>query len=142
MLVIDEAHCISDWGHDFRPHYRLIERIARTLPGNLRLLSTTATANDRVLADLETTLGPSLTVLRGDLNRPSLLLQTMKMPSQPERLAWLATYLPQIPGSGIIYTLTVRDAVQVAEWLQSRGIDAEAYTSVVSHKRLVLFSFS
>lgn len=138
MLVVDEAHCISDWGHDFRPHYRLIERIARTLPRNLRLLATTATANNRVLADLETTLGPNLKVLRGDLNRPSLLLQTMKMPSQPERLAWLATHLPRISGSGIIYTLTVRDAVQVAEWLQSRGINAEAYTSEAGDRRIQL----
>jgi len=80
MLVVDEAHCISDWGHDFRPHYRLIERIARTLPGNLRLLATTATANNRVLADLRTVLGPNLTVSRGNLHRPSLLLQTMRMP--------------------------------------------------------------
>lgn len=138
MLVVDEAHCISDWGHDFRPHYRLIERIARTLPGNLRLLATTATANDRVLADLKYTLGPNLTVFRGDLNRPSLLLQTMKMASQPDRLAWLATYLPQIPGSGIVYTLTILDAAQVAEWLHSRGIDAEAYTSETGERRVQL----
>jgi len=77
MLVIDEAHCISDWGHDFRPHYRLIERFARALPANLRLLATTATANDRVLADLRAVLGPNLEVVRGDLNRPSLTLQTI-----------------------------------------------------------------
>jgi len=108
------------------------------VPGNLRLLATTATANDRVLADLEYTLGPNLTVFRGDLNRPSLLLQTMKMSSQPDRLAWLATYLPQIPGSGIIYTLTIRDAAQVAEWLQSRGINAEAYTSETGERRVQL----
>ncbi len=138
ILVVDEAHCISDWGHDFRPHYRLIERIARTLPGNVRLLATTATANNRVLADLQTVLGPNLTVSRGNLHRPSLLLQTMRMPSQPERMAWLATYLPQIQGSGIIYTLTVRDAVQVAEWLRSRGIDAEAYSSETGERRVQL----
>src|SRR5277367_1431460 len=90
MLVIDEAHCISDWGHDFRPHYRLIERIVRTLPSNLRLLATTATANNRVLDDLQTVLGPNLTVSRGNLSRPSLLLQTLRMPGQTERLAWLA----------------------------------------------------
>src|SRR6185295_15581986 len=86
LLVIDEAHCISDWGHDFRPHYRLIERIARTLPQNVRLLATTATANDRVLADLEEVLGPGLEVSRGDLSRPSLALQTISLPSQSERL--------------------------------------------------------
>ncbi len=138
MLVVDEAHCISDWGHDFRPHYRLIERIARTLPANLRLLATTATANNRVLADLQTILGPNLTVSRGNLNRPSLLLQTMRMPSQPERMAWLATHLPQIPGSGIVYTLTVRDAVQVAEWLRSKNVHAEAYSSEKGERRVQL----
>jgi ATP-dependent DNA helicase RecQ len=138
MLVVDEAHCISDWGHDFRPHYRLIERITRTLPENLRLLATTATANNRVLADLQTILGPNLTVSRGQLHRPSLLLQTMRMPSQPERMAWLATYLPRIPGSGIIYTLTVRDAVQVADWLRSKGIDAAAYSSETGDRRVQL----
>ena len=72
FLVIDEAHCISDWGHDFRPHYRLLERIVRTSPPNLRLLATTATANNRVMADLGTVLGPNLEISRGDLNRPSL----------------------------------------------------------------------
>ena len=112
LLVIDEAHCISDWGHDFRPHYRLLERIVRTLPGNLRLLATTATANNRVMADLETVLGPELSVSRGDLNRPSLRLQTIRLPQQAERLAWLAAQVPALPGHGIIYTLTVRDAVR------------------------------
>src|SRR4051812_27529837 len=107
LLVVDEAHCISDWGHDFRPHYRLIERLARGLPANLRLLATTATANDRVLADLRAVLGPDLTVVRGDLNRPSLTLQTITMPGQVERLAWLAKTLPALTGSGIVYTLTV-----------------------------------
>ena len=128
LLVIDEAHCISDWGHDFRPHYRLIERAVRILPPNLRLLATTATANARVMADLEAILGPNLQVLRGDLNRPSLALQTIRMPGQAERLAWLAELLPALPGSGIVYTLTVRDAGLVAAWLLSRGIEVAAYT--------------
>ncbi len=74
LLVIDEAHCISDWGHDFRPHYRLLERIVRKLPSNLRLLATTATANNRVMDDLRIVLGPHLELSRGDLNRPSLML--------------------------------------------------------------------
>ena len=128
LLVVDEAHCISDWGHDFRPDYRLIERVAGTLPENLGLLATTATANDRVTNDLEGTLGPNLHVMRGDLNRPSLILQTIRLPSQAERLAWIADRLEEIPGSGIIYTLTVRDANRVASWLQSRGLDVCAYT--------------
>ena len=128
LLVIDEAHCISDWGHDFRPHYRLIERIARSLPANLRLLATTATANNRVMEDLRAVLGPNLEVNQGDLNRPSLMLQTIRLPRQAERLAWLAEQVPNLPGHGIIYTLTVRDAVQVAKWLRSRGLEVEVYT--------------
>ena len=135
LLVIDEAHCISDWGHDFRPHYRLIERIVRTLPPNLRLLATTATANNRVMDDLQVVLGPDLAVSRGDLSRPSLFLQTIRMPDQAERLAWLAQVLPTIPGSGIVYTLTVRDAVQVAEWLRTRGIAVESYTGESGDRR-------
>ena len=128
MLVIDEAHCISDWGHDFRPHYRLLERIVKTLPPNLRLLATTATANDRVMGDLADVLGPNLAVSRGDLNRASLSLQTIRLPSQAERLAWLAERLATLPGHGIIYTLTVRDAHLVADWLKTRGFAVEAYT--------------
>jgi ATP-dependent DNA helicase RecQ len=128
MLVIDEAHCISDWGHDFRPQYRLLERIVRTLPANLRLLATTATANNRVMQDLGTVLGPNLEVSRGDLNRASLTLQTIRLPSQAERLAWLAEQLATLRGAGIIYTLTVRDANQVAQWLKTRGFKVEAYT--------------
>ena len=135
LVVIDEAHCISDWGHDFRPHYRLVERIIRTLPPNLRLLATTATANNRVLDDLKTVLGPDLYVSRGDLNRPSLALQTISLPGQAERLAWLAENVPRLPGHGIIYTLTVRDAERVAEWLKSRGVNAESYTGQTGDQR-------
>ncbi len=135
LLVIDEAHCISDWGHDFRPHYRLLERAVGTLPPNLRLLATTATANDRVMKDLTTVLGPRLEVSRGDLNRPSLTLQTIFLPAQAERLAWLAAIVPALEGNGIIYALTVRDAEQVAEWLRSRGANVEAYTGVTGERR-------
>lgn len=138
LLVIDEAHCISDWGHDFRPHYRLIERIARTLPPNLRLLATTATANNRVMDDLSSVLGPHLAVSRGDLARPSLTLQTIRLGSQAERLAWLAETVPRLPGSGVVYTLTVRDATRVADWLRSRGLDVEAYTSETGDARETL----
>jgi ATP-dependent DNA helicase RecQ len=134
LLVVDEAHCISDWGHDFRPHYRLLERIVRTLPSNLRLLATTATANNRVTDDLVGVLGPKLEVLRGDLNRSSLSLQTIVLPNQADRLAWLAERLAELPGHGIIYTLTVRDADQVAGWLKSRGFSVEAYTSQTENR--------
>ena len=135
LLVIDEAHCISDWGHDFRPHYRSIESIVRTLPPNLRLLATTATANNRVVADLADALGANLEISRGDLNRPSLFLQNIRLPGQAERLAWLAERLPSLPGSGIVYTLTVRDANQTAAWLKSRNLAVEAYTSETGGRR-------
>jgi ATP-dependent DNA helicase RecQ len=138
LLIIDEAHCISDWGHDFRPHYRLLERIVHTLPANLRLLATTATANNRVIADLRTVLGPNLEISRGNLNRHSLRLQTIRLPNQAERLAWLAEQLPLLPGHGIVYTLTVRDAVQVADWLRSRGINADSYTGETGEQRVDL----
>ena len=135
LMVIDEAHCISDWGHDFRPHYRLLERIARTLPANLRLLATTATANDRVMEDLVAVLGPNMKVLRGDLNRSSLTLQTMRLPSQAARLAWIAQQLSSLPGHGIIYTLTIRDANQLADWLKAQGFVVEAYTGKTGDRR-------
>lgn len=138
LLVIDEAHCISDWGHDFRPHYRMLERIVKTLPPNLRLLATTATANNRVMQDLGAVLGPKLDVSRGDLNRASLTLQTIRLPSQAERLAWLAEQLTTLQGHGIIYTLTIRDAYQVADWLKSRGFNVEAYTGETGDRRELL----
>jgi ATP-dependent DNA helicase RecQ len=138
LLVVDEAHCISDWGHDFRPHYRLLERIIKSLPANLRLLATTATANNRVMDDLTMALGPKLEISRGDLNRASLALQTIALPQQSERLAWLAEHVATLQGHGIIYTLTVRDANLVADWLKSRGLKVEAYTGETGQRRVEL----
>jgi ATP-dependent DNA helicase RecQ len=127
LFVVDEAHCISDWGHDFRPDYRRITRILQALPRGVASLATTATANDRVVQDIQGQLGPNLVVQRGPLARPSLRLQNISLPSQAARMAWLAEHVPSLPGSGIIYTLTVRDARMLADWLQSRGVDAHAY---------------
>lgn len=127
LLVIDEAHCISDWGHDFRPDYRRILSTVRRLPRAASILATTATANDRVIEDIREQLGGDVTIQRGPLMRESLRLRVQLLHDQSERLAWLAQSLPKLPGSGIVYTLTVRDAQRVAEWLQSRGIDALAY---------------
>ena len=138
MLVVDEAHCISDWGHDFRPQYRLLGRIIAKLPRNLRVLATTATANNRVMEDLQEVLGPDLHVERGVLSRDSLTLQSIALPSQAARLAWLAQHLTTIEGNGIVYALTVRDAVLVADWLQSRGVTAMAYTSKSGEEREAL----
>ena len=134
LFVIDEAHCISDWGHDFRPDYRRIEGIVKELPPNLRILATTATANNRVIEDLKEVLGPNLEISHGDLARPSLFLQTIRLPGQAERLAWLTERLPKIQGSGIVYTLTVRDADTVADWLRFRGLEVESYTSKTSDR--------
>lgn len=127
MLVVDEAHCISDWGHDFRPHYRLIANFVRFLPANVPVLATTATADNPVVADVRDQLGDHVTVSRGPLGRDSLELDVLSGLTYPERLAWLAAALPKFEGSGIVYTLTQRDANLVAEWLRSRGISAEAY---------------
>lgn len=127
LFVVDEAHCISDWGHDFRPDYRRIARLLQTLPANVPTLATTATANNRVVADIQDQLGSQLQVIRGPLVRSSLRLQNITLPGKAERMAWLAQYLPQLPGSGIIYTLTVRDAKCLAGWLKEHDIAAEAY---------------
>lgn len=129
MLVIDEAHCISDWGHDFRPDYRRIGQILGLLPNNIAVLATTATANHRVERDVGAQLGDNVQVQRGPLMRHSLSLQVMRMPSTADRLAWLADRIPAMPGSGIVYTLTVRDAERVASWLRHSGVDAHAYHS-------------
>jgi ATP-dependent DNA helicase RecQ len=130
-FVVDEAHCISDWGHDFRPDYRRITRILQALPQNIPVLATTATANNRVVNDITEQLGPNLRVLRGPLTRESLQLQNIQLPSQAARLAWLAEQLPTLSGSGIIYALTIKDAEQVARWLRTQGINAEAYTGKI-----------
>ena len=135
LFVVDEAHCISDWGHDFRPDYRRIVRILKSLPRNIPVLATTATANDRVVQDIVEQLGPDLEVQRGPLTRASLSLQNIDLRSQPARMAWLANILPELPGSGIVYTLTVRDSELVADWLKSQGIDAESYNGALDTAR-------
>lgn len=126
LMVIDEAHCISDWGHDFRPDYRRIVSILRQLPANTPVLGTTATANNRVVADIQQQLG-DIHIQRGPLIRDSLALQTLLLPDQASRLAWLAQVIPTLPGTGIVYTLTIRDAELVADWLSANGIVAKAY---------------
>jgi ATP-dependent DNA helicase RecQ len=127
MFVVDEAHCISDWGHDFRPDYRRIINIVRSMPPNVPILATTATANERVINDIVLQLG-DIKVMRGSLMRESLKLQVIKLRDQSQRLAWLAENIPQMPGNGIVYCLTVRDTERVAEWLRQNNIDAVAYT--------------
>jgi ATP-dependent DNA helicase RecQ len=127
LLVVDEAHCVSDWGHDFRPDYRRLRTFLAGLPGRTPVLATTATANARVAADVAEQLGDAL-VLRGPLDRESLRLAVVRLPSAAHRLAWLADHLERLPGSGIIYTLTVAGAAEIADFLRSRGFAVVAYT--------------
>jgi ATP-dependent DNA helicase RecQ len=133
LLVIDEAHCISDWGHDFRPDYRRVKDMLDRLPDGVAVLGTTATANDRVVADVASQLaagaeGEPLRSYRGPLARGSLRLEVLELSQPAQRLAWLASNLPRLNGSGIVYTLTKRDAEQVAVFLNDRGIAAVAYS--------------
>ncbi|MBA3875096.1 MAG: RecQ family ATP-dependent DNA helicase, partial [Anaerolineae bacterium] len=128
LMVIDEAHCISDWGHDFRPNYRRIMHILDDLPADTPVLGTTATANDRVVKDVSDILGATMNIQRGPLTRDSLRLYTYTEPfDHPTRLTLLSHLMKTIPGSGIIYCTTTRDCQIVAEWLQMQGIDAQAY---------------
>ncbi len=128
LIVIDEVHCISDWGHDFRPDYRRIGRLVDRLSGSeVPVLGCTATANDRVVQDVAAQLGAEMTTFRGPLRRHGLALSAIPLDRQAERLTWLAETIPEIDGSGIVYCLTVGDVQNVAEWLQSRGISAEPY---------------
>src|SRR5215218_3377263 len=141
LLVVDEAHCISDWGHDFRPDYRRLAEMLERLPAGVPVLCTTATANDRVVADVADQLklghAGALKTYRGPLGRKSLRLEVVELPAQADRLAWLSTHLPTLPGSGIVYTLTKRDADTVAEFLNGHGVPAEAYSGEVDTERRV-----
>ncbi|HWJ80807.1 MAG TPA: DEAD/DEAH box helicase [Nocardioides sp.] len=142
LLVIDEAHCISDWGHDFRPDYRRIRTLLAELPAGIPVLATTATANQRVTDDVAEQLGPGgrvaaeerggvsrpVLVLRGSLDRASLRLGVVRLTTAEQRLAWLSDHLAEQPGSGIVYCLTVAATQEVADYLRSRGHDVAAYS--------------
>ena len=146
MLVVDEAHCVSDWGHDFRPDYRRLRALIGELPPGIPVLATTATANDRVVVDVTEQLGMGSVaapgaedapeqgdagrplVLRGSLDRESLRLSVVRLRTPAERLGWLAARLAELPGAGIVYTLTIQAAEDVAEFLRERGHRVAAYT--------------
>jgi ATP-dependent DNA helicase RecQ len=131
MLVVDEAHCVSDWGHDFRPDYRRLRALIAELPAGIPVLATTATANDRVVVDVTEQLGLASgepLVLRGSLDRESLRLSVVKLATPAQRLGWLADHLDALPGAGIVYTLTIAAAEEVAEFLRERGHPVASYT--------------
>ena len=129
LFVIDEAHCISDWGHDFRLQYARLREIVRLLPLHVPVLATTATANDRVINDLAEQLGKDVFVSRGSLARESLWIQVLNMPNKIERYAWMLEHIPHMPGSGIIYCLTQRDCDYLSDFLNKHGISARSYYS-------------
>jgi len=131
LFVVDEAHCISDWGHDFRPDYRRIVDIIHLLPSNIPVLATTATANNRVVSDIQNQLGKDIIISRGDLMRDSLEIQIVELWSREERLAWIAENIDSLPGTGIIYCLTVRDCILVNNWLTKKEIACESYYSAI-----------
>jgi ATP-dependent DNA helicase RecQ len=128
LVVVDEAHCISDWGHDFRPMYRKVGGFLASLPPGTPVLATTATANERVCVDVADQIGDDVVTLRGPLDRESLRLGVVQLPTLAERLAWLAARIPTLAGTGIVYTLTVAQTEQVATFLGQQGIDAAAYS--------------
>jgi ATP-dependent DNA helicase RecQ len=132
LLVVDEAHCISDWGHDFRPDYRRLRTLLAGLPPGVPVLATTATANERVSRDVAEQLGAGYDgetlILRGSLDRDSLHLAVVTLPAAQQRLGWLADHLADLPGSGIVYALTVAAAREAASFLRGEGLNVASYT--------------
>lgn len=129
MVVIDEAHTISTWGHDFRPAFRRIINLVQLLPQNLPVLATTATATKMVQIDIEKQIGGRLTTIRGNLSRENLYLQVIRVNSEDEKMIWLASNLVKLDGTGLIYTGTRVDTEIYAHWLQYCGIDAIYYNA-------------
>jgi len=129
LIVIDEVHCISDWGHDFRPDYRRLGQVIKRLPLGIPVLGTTATANDRVIEDISVQLGDDLPVFRGPLRREGLSLSVIDLPDRAARLVWIDKNLPIFDGTGIIYCLTQRDVDLVSGFLKSRGHKVARYRS-------------
>ena len=127
MVVVDEAHTISTWGHDFRPSFRRIINLVQQLPAHLPILATTATATKRVQQDIEQQIGGKLTTIRGNLSRPNFLLQVVRVKSEDEKMIWLAKKLNSMSGTGLIYTGTRTDTETYAKWLKYVGIDSVDY---------------
>ena len=127
MVVVDEAHCISVWGHDFRPAFRRIISLVKLLPRDLPVLATTATATQRVEHDIMGQMGAGLHIIRGNLLRGNFLLYVIKVNSDEEKMAWLAEYSDKLEGTGILYTGTRSDAETWSRWLEFMGISSVSY---------------
>ena len=134
LLVIDEAHCVSDWGFDFRPDYQRLTRILLRLSPDTPVLATTATANERVTADVAAQLGEDTVTLRGSLARASLRLSVVPGLSTLEGYAWVADALATMPGSGIVYVLTVAETERLSAFLRERGHDVAAYSGQTENR--------
>jgi ATP-dependent DNA helicase RecQ len=128
LLVIDEAHCVSDWGFDFRPDYQRLTRTLLQLAPSTPVLATTATANQRVTLDVAAQLGAETVTLRGSLARASLRLAVVPGLSTLEGYAWVAEALRTLPGSGIVYVLTVAETERLSAFLVDQGLDVAAYS--------------
>lgn len=129
MVVIDEAHTISTWGHDFRPAFRRIINLVQLLPAKLPILATTATATKRVQADIEKQIGGQLTTIRGSLIRPNFILNVIKVKSEDEKMIWLAKNINSLPGTGLIYTGTRVDTETYSNWLKYNKIESIDYNA-------------
>ncbi len=137
LFVIDECHCISDWGHDFRLEYGMLVKVIQNLPANVSVLGTTATANDRVIEDLKKQLGDEVFVSRGPLTREGLHIEILKMESKAERYVWIEKNIKKLPGTGIIYCLTKRDSQYLADYLMEKGITARPYYSDYARDQVI-----
>lgn len=129
MVVVDEAHCISVWGHDFRPAFRRIINLVNLLPKGLPVLATTATATKRVEQDVAQQIGGDITTLRGNLMRDNFKLFVVNVSSEDEKLIWLGKNIGKLPGSGILYTGTRVDTEIYSKWFDNLKISSIAYNA-------------
>ena len=142
MIVVDEAHCISTWGHDFRPHYRMIKDMIKTLPKNIPALAVTATADDYIAKDvkkqLQTFMDDEIEIIRNDLCRPNIKIKVVKIKAEKQdKLSFLVKYLKRSTGTGIIYASSIKKAWKYSQWLREGGIDAAVYHSQVDDRRKI-----
>ncbi|MBN8783025.1 MAG: RecQ family ATP-dependent DNA helicase [Terrimonas ferruginea] len=129
MVVIDEAHCISVWGHDFRPAFKRIINLVKLLPKNLPVLATTATATKRVEQDIVQQIGKNISTIRGNLMRENFRLFVVKVNSEDEKLLWLGENIPHLEGSGVLYTGTRVDTEIYSKWFEFLGISSTGYNA-------------